>query len=311
MTGKVKTSVLGFLILCFLASCYSKKPAKNGLSGVEDTIENVKGLKIGFSVTPPPHLLKTEEDITREFERIKDAGMTMVKGFWSYDSITFDAVLNECERLGLGYILPLRMNKTGKNDFDEELNRFLAEVEKYMNHPAIAAFYIVDEPPAQLFDRLATVRESIDAVIPKGKYSYANLYPSYATAEQLGMEDFKTYVDRYMSKVKPQVLSFDHYPFKRNPADDNYRRYIDDLLLMRSASLEYGVPWEGFIQCVGWNGTREPTYTEMRWQNNMHILFGAKGYSWFLYAMPYEDGGSEKFTTSALDWNGNLHRSMT
>ncbi|MCL2814723.1 MAG: hypothetical protein FWD23_09000, partial [Oscillospiraceae bacterium] len=39
--------------------------------------------------------------------------------------------------------------------------------------------------------------------------------------------------------------------------------------------------------------------------NNMHILFGAKGYSYFLYSAIGPDGGGENFSTSALAWDGS------
>jgi len=201
--------------------------------------------------------------------------------------------------------MDLPIDRTGESDFEAEMAWCFSYVDKYKDHPAVSGFNMIDEPSAALFGRLAEARERIDAAVPEGKYTIANLFPNYASASQLGVKTYAEHLERYMSEVKPQILSFDFYPLALKPSGDNHRGFIEQLLAIRGASLKYNVPFWGFIQAIGFNGHREPTYEEMRWLNNMHILFGAKGYSYFLYSAVDTTGGGENFSTSALDWDGN------
>ena len=266
--------------------------------------KNLKGLYVGLWVTPPAHLLQTAEGIEREYGRIKDAGMNMVWGSWDYGD-KLGGVLDACGRLGIDYIMPLPVNRNGEGDIEAEVGACQSIAEAFKGHPAVSGFNMVDEPSAAIFDRLAKVREGVDSGLPDGMYTIANLFPNYATAGQLGIETYEAHVEQYMAKVRPKILSFDYYPLSLDPTADNYRGFVENLLVIRDASLGYGVPFWGFIQAIGYCGHREPTYSEMRWLNNMHILFGAKGYSYFLYSAIGPDGGPEEFSTAALLWDGS------
>ena len=268
-----------------------------------DIIENSKGLDIGLWVTPPPHLTQNAEDIWREYGRIKDAGMNMVWGFWDYGEMLGE-VLDVCADLGIGYILPLPASRNGEGDLDEEIQKCLKAAKKHKDHPAVCGFNMIDEPSAAIFCRLAAIRGNMEGILPEKKYAIANLFPNYANANQLGAENYETYLGQYMATVKPKILSFDYYPLSLEAPSDNYRGFIANLLAVREASLKYDVPFWGFIQAIGYDGHREPAYGEMRWLCNMHILFGAKGYSYFLYSAIGPDGGAENFSTSALAWEG-------
>ena len=266
--------------------------------------KDLKGLAVGLWVTPPAHLVKDAEGIEREYGRIRDAGMNMVWGFWNYGD-KLGEVLDACARLGVDYIVPLPVSGSSEVDLEAEMNKCLGIVEDYKDHPAVSGFNMIDEPSAAIFGKLADIRSRVDAVLPEGKFALANLFPNYASAEQLGVKTYREHVEQYMSQVKPKVLSFDHYPLSTSAKNDNHRSFIENLLEIRAASLKYNVPFWGFIQAIGFNGRREPNYSEIRWLNNMHILFGAKGYSYFLYAAVGEDGGAENISTAALLWDGS------
>jgi hypothetical protein len=145
----------------------------------------------------------------------------------------------------------------------------------------------------------------VDEILPDGKFTTANLFPNYAPLGALGTPDYETHVDDYLRKVRPKVLSFDHYPLwvTENPIHDIM--FARNLITMRNASIKYNIPFWGFIQAIGWGGAmREPTFNEYRWLCNAHIVFGAKGFSYFLYSNIDSNGGTESFENSMLDWNG-------
>ena len=289
--------ILFWFIFAGISSCTDNS---TGLIKMND---DLKGLYVGIWVTPPPHLLQTTEDIEREYGRLRDAGINLIWDFWDYGE-KLDDVLDVCARFGIDYILSLPVNRYGEGDLDAEINRCLDKAKKYRDHPAVIGFNMVDEPSATIFNRIALVRERVDAILPNNIHTIANLFPDYASPEQLGTNTYREHVEQYMSQVKPGILSFDHYPLSLNPQTDNYKGFIENLLVIREASFKYDVPFWGFIQAIGYHYHREPSYSEMRWLNNMHILFGAKGYSYFLYSAIGIDGGPEKFTTSALLWDG-------
>ncbi|MCL2814996.1 MAG: hypothetical protein FWD23_10395, partial [Oscillospiraceae bacterium] len=270
--------MIGMLSFSVLAvsfqSCSKKENDKAGAgentakqTDIIPTEQSSKGLDVGLWVTPPVHLTQTRQDIEREYRRIKDAGMNMVWGFWDYGEKLSD-VLSVCAMLGVDYILPLPVGRSGEGDLNEEIERCLEVAEKYRDHPAVSGFNMIDEPSAVIFGKLAEIRKSTDGVLPEEKYTIANLFPNYASAQQLGVKNYDEYVGEYMSRVKPKILSFDYYPLALKASSDDYRGFLTNLLSIRKASLEYDVPFWGFIQVIGYNGHREPAYTEIRWLNN-------------------------------------------
>ena len=297
-TVLVAAATLGFILVFGCSNKNKDKPTSN------------KEFFIGIYVPPQPHLLKTEDDIRMRFKQVADAGINRIWGFFPYggDNETTPLVLDACAEYGLGFLPYLSLEREGAGDVEAELVRCLARVNKYKDHPGVCGFSLNDEPRASAFDRMAVVRREVDAILPEGKYSFSNLFPNYATEAQLGSNSYEEHVDDYIRKVQPKVLCFDHYPLR--PDQQNDWRYeidfVSNFITIRNASLKYDVPFLGFIQAIGWTGAREPNYDEYRWLCNAHIVFGAKGFSYFLYAMPYDGGGPEGFTNAMLDWNGNL-----
>ena len=310
--GTVATASAGVATLGFMPifGCKSNKGVKE--NPVDTTVD--KDLVIGIWVPPPPHLLTTENDIKQRYKQIADAGINFIWGnSWFHIPEMYEkmqVILNACAEFGLTIMPALQIDTKSSAFSESELSRCLDLVNQNKNHPAVCGFNMIDEPSANIFDRLAVLRREIDAVLPDGKYTIANLFPNYASSDQLGSPDYETHVDDYMRKIQPKVLSFDHYPLvdtgdpeARNSRD---RLFVANLITIRNASTKYHVPFWGFIQSIGWSGMREPTLDEYRWLCNAHIAFGAKGFSYFLYSAIGDTGGREGFTNSMLDWNGNV-----
>jgi hypothetical protein len=128
----------------------------------------------------------------------------------------------------------------------------------------------------------------------RGKLSKVNCLPEnspFAIFTRVGRptKDIRDYLATYMRGVKPRILSFDNYPLREANATVDVqtsaiREFINNLVLMRREALEAKIPFWGFIQSVGWPDNRLPTKNEMRWLNNMHVVFGADGFSYFLWA---------------------------
>lgn len=272
-------------------------------------------LVIGIWVPPPPHLIETDEDIRMRYKQIADAGINMTWGnHWPILNMNepdnkLTQILDVCLELGLGFLPYLGVSKSGVFT-DAELNRHIHNANQYKDHPAVIGFALNDEPSAIVFDRMSIVRREVDAILPEGKYTVANLFPNHATVSQLGSPNYEHHVDHYMSTVQPKILSFDHYPLYSTTdviARQNHDRiFVANLITIRNAALKYNVPFWGFIQALGYVGHREPTMDEYRWLCHAHTVFGAKGFSYFIYAAVGIDGGTEALTGSMLTWDGKL-----
>ena len=77
---------------------------------------------------------------------------------------------------------------------------------------------------------------------------------------------YQTYLDRFMSEVGTDALSFDFYPFQANSSTDkdylrNMLRNLSDIAL---SAKKNGVPAWGFIQDSSWDALRMRGYRSSR-----------------------------------------------
>jgi hypothetical protein len=108
-----------------------------------------------------------------------------------------------------------------------------------------------------------------------------------------------------MSKVRPDVLSFDHYPFLTDKELDHYKivLMLKNLCDIRNSGIKYNVDTWGFVQNSSWQGTRIPNDDELRFVCNIHLIFGIKSYSYFLYCQPSDVYGAEGIFEGMLTYN--------
>ena len=73
-----------------------------------------------------------------------------------------------------------------------------------------------------------------------------NLFPNYASAEQLGSTTYREHLERFVETCHPTVLSYDHYALM----DDGSLRngYWQNLEQMRGAGLKHGLTTLGSSQ---------------------------------------------------------------
>jgi hypothetical protein len=173
----------------------------------------------------------------------------------------------------------------------EALDAFIGRVRK---HPALYAYYIIDEPNASQFAALgrlvAYLRERDPAHL-----AYINLFPTYATNEQLGNKGdvvtaYNAHLRQFVDQVKPALISYDHYQFAL--AGDN-AQYFLNLALIRRAALDAGLPFLNIVQACTWAPTvmRVPTGDELRYLVYTTLAYGAQGLSYYIYQCPGHTGG--------------------
>ncbi len=85
-----------------------------------------------------------------------------------------------------------------------------AAARKLQSHPALGGYVLTDEPGANQFANLAAMAARIRA-IDSTHPCYINLFPNYATAQQLQVKSYNEYIERYVREVPDLPISFDFY----------------------------------------------------------------------------------------------------
>lgn len=239
--------------------------ALNGAAAESRFVQDRFG--VGFWVAP-----RTDENLDARYAEIAEANFTFVIGLCGEKSpMPAAEQLKLCEKHGLKAIVHI-----------DGLS-----MDKLPDSPACWGYSIVDEPSASRFPELRKTVDSIRQSRP-GKLSYINLFPNYASPAQLGTKDYDEHVARFMSEVKPDVLSMDHYPIFKPDADgrDNYCRNLE---VMRRDSLAGGIPFWNFFNTMPYGPHTDPTEAQLRWQIFTSLAYGAKGVMYFCYWTPRGD----------------------
>jgi hypothetical protein len=172
----------------------------------------------------------------------------------------------------------------------EQLDALIDRVSK---HPALYAYFIIDEPNASQFPALGKLVGYLRQRDPL-HMAYINLFPTYATNEQLATKGdvvtaYKEYLHRYVEDVKPSLISYDHYQFKLKGDGD---QYFLNLSMIRRAAQEAGVPFLNIVQACTWapDVMRVPNLDELRYLVYSTLAYGAQGVSYYVYACANHHG---------------------
>ena len=157
-------------------------------------------------------------------------------------------------------------------------------VKRFMNHPALAGYFLRDEPAVDAFTDLGNWAKRVNAVDSK-HFCYVNLFPNYATATQLGTSDYREYVNKFAKEVPLHFLSYDSYPL--TTAEGVYSKWHQNLEIFTDEAKKAGKPFWGFAQSVLFDDFHEvPTLATMRVQMYTNLAYGAQGLQYFTYWTP-------------------------
>ena len=222
---------------------------------------------IGFWVAP-----QTDENLDARYAEIAAANFTFVIGLCGAGSPAPVATqLALCAKHGLKALIPA--NDTPPDQLPDA--------------PALWGYTLVDEPNTSQFPDLGRKVAALRQARP-GKLAYINLFPNYASAEQMGVPTYAEYVSRFVAQAHPDVLSMDHYPIFR-PDRDGRDGYCRNLEVMRRSALEAGIPFWNFFNTMPYGPHTDPTEAQLRWQIFTSLAHGAKGVMYFCYWTPRGD----------------------
>ena len=224
---------------------------------------------------PPPQL--TLERI----QEVKDANFNVAMLNGDTASANKNA-LNFCQQVGIkGLVMDSRLYNLKYHPGDSRFSVYMNSIiNDYSSHPAFWGYYINDEPTASTFDIYGGVTDYLTAHDPN-HIPYMNLLPTYATPEQLGAATYEDYVDLYLSKVHPKILSYDNYPLINNGTER--ADYYQNLEIIRSRGLSANIPFAAVILSTPHLNYRDPNEDEINWQINSSLAYGAKGVFYYTY----------------------------
>ncbi|MCP5521127.1 MAG: beta-galactosidase [Verrucomicrobiales bacterium] len=166
-------------------------------------------------------------------------------------------------------------------------------IDRVKDHPALYAFFLTDEPSAAAFPKwgrlVAHLRERDPAHL-----AYINLFPTYASNEQLGTQGdvvtaYRDHLGQFVEVVKPDLISYDHYQFAVKRDND---QYFLNLALIQDAAEKAGLPFLNIVQACTWTPSmRVPTPDELRYLVHTSAAYGAQGISYYVYCHPGHTGG--------------------
>lgn len=235
--------------------------------------------------SPTPELAS---DPVRGLPSMVECGFNM-SGFVSPE------LLPLCEQYGLKAIVhpgSAGIAKTEWKSLSPEAidRRIRSMVESIGDSPALVGYYLVDEPGASMFPALGAGVAAVRKHAP-GKLAYINLFPGYATLgapdkSQLETASFAEYLERYVTEVRPQFVSYDDYmvPYSQDLRTRRAATYYADLLEVRRVAHTHGLP---FWNICSSNQIRQhttiPSPANLAFQAYTTLAAGGRGLSWFTY----------------------------
>lgn len=227
------------------------------------------------------------------FQLYKDAGFNLVCGL--YENVPnktpeVKKAIDICGELGIGYLINhLGLNKSTLEETVEYLSK-----QWYIDKPGFAGLALDDEPSMKQYPEMGLSKAALDRVAPT-KLAFSTLYPMYAKTAQFGItnpsEDlwtnYKKYVGDFIDIVNPDVLVYDHYVFHTHKVSEltytNGHRYFDALSYYRGLSKELNIPFWVSVSSYKHAINQNARYTDIRWQVNTSMAYGAKGLQYYTY----------------------------
>ncbi len=269
---------------------------------------------------PPP-----SETTLARYKEIRDAGFTMISppgtGIMNSSGVREDTVSDDTnhklldigKNLGMKVLLadPRIYTAIGtKGPIDDDLKKVDDE---FGSHPALEAYFVTDEPSAKIFPRLGQITAELKKLDSK-HLSFINLFPTYASPQQLGSVDYRHHLEEFIGAVKPSVVSYDHYHWLLDskapapPSELNERDraiwenawdrkgsgldrpgYLENLQITWEVCQKHRLPMVVVTLLLPHGPYRDPGPAELRWDCYQALAYGVKALCWFTYWTPGMD----------------------
>jgi hypothetical protein len=235
-------------------------------------------------------------------DKIKECGFT-IAGFVPPNG------LETCRKAGIKAIVSdPRINGFDWATLDAATARqkALPAIVAVRKNPALYGYFLADEPGAGAFPGLAVMTQLVNHTAPE-KPAYVNLFPNYASPDQMGVDSYDKYLDEFASTVHPAWLCYDHYALMDDGSLGS--EYWANLMEMRAAAQKHNLPFWNIILALAHFRFRIPTADDLRFEVYSSLACGARGivyYSYFAYKVGnYRGAAVDQFGHETPTW-GNV-----
>ena len=236
-----------------------------GYSNAQERLESIGQIPILAWYSIP-----ASETTVARFQEMKDAGITHSLSFYS-NLEEMQKALDVAAKVGVKLVVSC---PELKSDPEKTVRRF-------MNHPALAGYHLMDEPNMRLYPELGTWAKKIQAVDTK-HFCYVNLFPNFADSTQLGTKDYKVYVSEYVRQIPVQFISFDYYPVLKDRLSKTWYQNLEQI---SEESRKSDKPFWAFALTTNYDEDHltPQTLAAMRLQVYSDLAYGAQGIQYFTY----------------------------
>ena len=155
-------------------------------------------------------------------------------------------------------------------------------VDTYEGYDNILGWNLYDEPTADKFPVIQKIVSAFRRIDPE-RETHLNVWPNYASAEALKATDYNSYLERFMSEVDPDYLSFDYYHFTSETTSSDLTRYFENIEDIRSAGLKYGKDQMQILLLTKHLTLADITPYQLQWEVNIALAYGMKRISYFSF----------------------------
>lgn len=252
---------------------------------------------------------------------LQESGVNTIVGWWNdwTNGKLQDDILREldlADKYGISYIVNNRdaLYLTSAS----QVNTHAA----YMSKPAYGGTILIDEPGAVNFNDIAKATRAWEQSSYSDTMAYVNMLPNYAADWQLdncqgtqgatytgpAYKGYEEWIQRYLSIVKPEVFSYDHYPYLFTQPSFFRDGWYTNLSNVRYWTAKAGVPYWVYGQLGGWpeygqvidSSTKHLTFGHTALQFNSMLSYGAKGIQYYNYFMPPNYTNAKDYTSATL-----------
>ncbi len=215
--------------------------------------------------------IPAEQTSLSRYEELRQAGFSLSFTFFKGTS-ELKKALKAAHKAGVKLIIscPELRSKTEKT------------VKEFMDNPAVAGYFLTDEPGPKEFKELGEWVKKIRA-IDDTRFCYINLLPNYADMQQMGVKNYREYVHKFIEEVPVKLLTFDFYPVVGDTIRDSW---YQNLAIFSDEARKAGLPFWAFALTTSHASYPIPTLAQLRLQVYSNLAYGAQGIEYFTYWTP-------------------------
>ncbi len=218
-------------------------------------------------------ILPAEELTKKRFEELAECGFNLsLSSVWGWDKATMLKSMDSCRGTGVQQILP---------------GSILDVAPEFKDNDMVACWYLKDEPNYSEYADLRAYKDRVRAIDDTHQL-YLNLFPTYASETQLGINDYSKYVQKYADTIGLGIISYDHYPIKVSSKNVTSLRtdYYENLQRVSAICRATNQPLWAFCCSTSHYGYSVTEKWMMRLQVFSDLAYGAQCIQYFTYWLP-------------------------